>query len=93
MTTTTAVDLDKAKLDPASVFRAPKDVLQSQGLSPEDKKSILLRWQEDAEALMRATGEGMPPEGQRRSPAELLLAVHEAIETLDGQAKKRCCCG
>lgn len=92
MTTTTAVDLDKAKLDPASVFRAPKDVLQSQGLSPEDKKSIFLRWQEDAEALMRATGEGMPPEGQW-SPAELLLAVHEAIETLDGQAKKGCCCG
>ena len=74
MTTTTAVDLDKAKLDPASVFRAPKDVLQSQGLSPEDKKSILLRWQEDAEALMRATGEGMPPEGQWSS-AELLLRL------------------
>jgi hypothetical protein len=92
MTTANTVDLDKAKLDPASVFHAPKDVLQAHGVSPEDKKSILLRWQEDAEALMRATGEGMPPEGQR-SPAELLRAVHEAIETLGGQDKKGCCCG
>ena len=92
MTTATAVDFDKAKLDPASVFHAPKDVLHAQGLSAEDKKSILVRWQEDAEALMRATGEGMPPEGQR-SPAELLRAVHEAMETLEGNAKKGCCCG
>ena len=71
MTTAPAMDLDKALLDPAAVFHAPHDVLHAPGLSPEDKKAILLRWQEDAEALMRATEEGMPPEGQR-SPAELL---------------------
>ncbi len=92
MTTETAIDFDKAKLDPASVFHAPKDVLKAHGLSDEDKKSILVRWQEDAEALMRATGEGMPPEG-RQSPAELLRTVHEAIEELEGSAKKGCCCG
>ena len=92
MTTATAIDFDKAKLDPASVFHAPKDVLNAHGLSPEDKKSILVRWQEDAEALMRATGEGMPPEG-KLSPAELLRAIHEAMETLDAKAKKSCCCG
>ncbi len=87
MTPVTALDLDKAKLDPASVFHAPKDVVHAHGLSQEDKKSILVRWQEDAEALMRATGEGMPPEGQR-SPAELLRAVHEAMQTLDSQIKQ-----
>jgi len=92
MTTATAIDFDKAKLDPASVFHAPKDVLNAHGLSPEEKKSILVRWQEDAEALMRATGEGMPPEG-KLSPAELLRAIHEAMETLDAKAKKSCCCG
>ncbi len=91
MTIATAVDFDKAKLDPGSVFHAPKDVVHAHGLSQEDKKSILLRWQEDAEALMRATEEGMPPEGQR-SPAELLRAVQEAMQTLDSEAKKGCCC-
>jgi hypothetical protein len=34
----------------------------------------------------------MPPKG-KLSPAELLRAVHEAMETLDGKAKKSCCCG
>jgi hypothetical protein len=50
-----------------------------------------LRWQEDAEALMRATEEGMPPEGQR-SPAELLRAVQDAMQTLDRQASRKGCC-
>jgi hypothetical protein len=77
----TGIDLDKAKLDPASVFRAPKDVLAAPGLSLEDKKAILTRWEADADALLRATEEGMPPEGNR-NPGEMLRAVHEALETL-----------
>jgi hypothetical protein len=85
------MDLDKALLDPASVFHSPHDVLRPQGLSSERKKAILLRWQEDAEALMRATEEGMPPEGQR-SPAELLRAVQDAMQTLDRQASRKGCC-
>ena len=75
------LDLNKAKLDPASVFHTPKDVLRAASLSIEDKKSILIRWEEDAEALLRATSEGMPPE-DNRNPAELLRAVHLALESL-----------
>jgi hypothetical protein len=86
-----AMDLDKAKLDPASVFRAPEDVLGTPGLSPEEKKSILVRWEADVEALLRATEEGMPP-SENRSPAELLRAVHEAMQSLErGPAGRRCC--
>ncbi|MGB0057069.1 MAG: hypothetical protein WBQ20_10030 [Methyloceanibacter sp.] len=80
MKTADVVDLDKAKLDPASVFHAPKDVLAASGLSIEDKKAILMRWEADAEALLRATEEGMPT-ADNRNPAELLRAVHLAIET------------
>jgi hypothetical protein len=76
------IDLDKAKLDPGSVFRRPEEVLAGAGLSSEDKKSILVRWEADLEALLRATEEGMPPSDSRRSPAEMLRAVHEAIEQL-----------
>ena len=75
------IDLNKAKLDPASVFHTPKDVLRAASLSIEDKKAILIRWEEDAEALLRATEEGMPPE-DNRNPAELLRAVHLALESL-----------
>ena len=91
--THTVIDLDQAKLDPQTVFHAPKDVLGAPGLSPEDKKAILVRWEADVEALLRATEEGMPPSDNRRSPAELLRAVHEAIESLEGsgQSAHRCC--
>ena len=90
--TLAAMDLDKAKLDPASVFHAPEDVLGAP-LSPEEKRSILVRWEADVEALLRATEEGMPPADQRRSPAELLRAVHEAMQLLDRDTSSaRCCC-
>ena len=91
--TSVAIDLDQAKLDPQSVFRTPNDVLAASGLSPEDKKAILVRWEADVEALLRATEEGMPPSDNRRSPAELLRGLHEAIESLgsSGQSAHRCC--
>jgi len=79
------MDLEQAKLDPGSVFRAPEDVLGAPGLSPEDKKSILVRWEADVEASLRATEEGMPP-SENRSPAELLRAVQEAIQSLERQS-------
>ncbi|MGB3022532.1 MAG: hypothetical protein WBB50_10470 [Methyloceanibacter sp.] len=81
MATVSASDLNQAMLDPASVFSAPKDVLEAQGLSPDAKKAILIRWEEDAEALIRATEEGMPPD-DNRSPAELLRAVQAALHAL-----------
>ena len=86
-------DLDNAKLDPQSVFHAPKDVLGVPGLSADDKKSILVRWEADVEALLRATEEGMLP-SDNRSPAELLRAVHEAMQSLErGSASAHRCCG
>lgn len=85
MKTLSADDISQAKLDPASVFDGPEDVLQA-SLAPEDKKSILLRWEEDADALIRATDEGMEPSDNRRSPAELLGAIQAALETLEDDA-------
>jgi hypothetical protein len=57
-------------------------VLKAQGLSAETKKAILMRWEEDAEALIRATEEGMPPADNRRNPGELLRTVQAALATL-----------
>ncbi len=85
MKTLSADDIAQAKLDPASVFDGPEDVLQA-SLAPEDKKSILLRWEEDADALIRATDEGMEPSDNRRSPGELLGAIQAALETLEDGA-------
>jgi hypothetical protein len=85
MKTLSAADIDQAKLDPESIFHSPEDVLLAT-LSPEDKISILRRWEEDADALMRATGEGMEPDGNRRPPAELVVAIQAALEKLEGAA-------
>ncbi|HUW74941.1 MAG TPA: hypothetical protein VMW05_13145 [Methyloceanibacter sp.] len=82
MKTLSDAELDQAKLDPASVFQEPEAVLAA-ALSPEDKKAILRRWEVDADALMRATEEGMPGSDNRRSPAELVAAIQAALETLD----------
>jgi hypothetical protein len=79
-----AIDLDQAKLDPGSVFRAPEEVLSAEKLSAEDKRAILVRWEADTEALLRATEEGMPP-SDKRSPAELLRVLHEAMRQLEGR--------
>ncbi|WP_141700730.1 hypothetical protein [Methyloceanibacter superfactus] len=81
MKTLSPAELDQAKLDPGSVFERPDEVLAA-SLTADDKKTILLRWEEDAEDLMRATGEGMPPEDNRRTPAELLRAVQAALAQL-----------
>lgn len=80
--TIATIDLERAKLDPGSVFRVPGDVVSAAELSSDDKKAILLRWQADAEALLRANGEGMPATGNR-SPAELLSAVQQARASLE----------
>jgi hypothetical protein len=85
--TAQSIDVDQAKLDPASVFGSPHDVLTAKGLTEEDKKSILSRWEEDADALLRAGDEGMPVE--HRSPGELLRAVHEAMQLLDAAYSRR----
>ena len=77
-----AIDLDQTKLDPGSVFHAPEEVLGSEELSAEDKRAILVRWEADTEALLRATEEGMPP-SNKRSPAELLRVLHEAMLQLE----------
>ena len=60
-------------------------MLAAPGLSLEDKKAILTRWEVDADALLRATEEGMPP-ADNRNPGELLRAVHEALESLEAGA-------
>ena len=78
-----AIDFHQAKLDPRSVFRAPDEVLNAEELSAEDKRAILVRWEADTEALLRATEEGMPP-SDKRSPAELLRVLHEAMRQLEG---------
>jgi hypothetical protein len=53
------LDLEKARLDPGSVFASPEQLCESPGLSREQKIDLLQRWAEDARELEVAEEEGM----------------------------------
>ena len=53
------IDLEKARLDPGSVFASPEALCESPGLSREQKIDLLQRWAGDARELDVAEAEGM----------------------------------
>jgi hypothetical protein len=53
------VDIDKALLDPGTVFESPDEVLKSEELTREQKIRILKRWEYDARELQVAEEENM----------------------------------
>jgi len=70
-------DIDKALLDPTSVFKAPEDVLKAHDLTREQKIEILLRWEYDARELQVADDESMTG-----SNNNLLQRVLESLSAL-----------
>lgn len=56
----TTIDMDRALLDPGSVFATPEALLAYEGLSASQKIEILRRWEYDASENAVAVEEGMP---------------------------------
>jgi protein-L-isoaspartate(D-aspartate) O-methyltransferase len=54
------LDLDRARLDPASQFEGPEALLAHPSLERQEKIEILRQWQYDASELEVAEEEGMP---------------------------------
>ena len=54
------MDFEKAKLDPAAVFKSPQEVFSSQELSLEQKIEILRRREQSATLMEVAEEESMP---------------------------------
>ena len=54
------MDLEKAKLNPAAVFKSPQEVVLSQELSREQKIEIRRQWEQDARLMEVAEEENMP---------------------------------
>jgi hypothetical protein len=81
------MDFEKAKLNPAAVFKSPQEVVSIQELSREQKIEILRRWEQDARLMEVAEEENMPgpqpkpaPADSRRSARPQLLAGYRALE-------------
>lgn len=71
-------DIDKALLDPTSVFKAPEDVLKARDITREQKIEILLRWEYDARELQVADDESMTGSNNNN----LLQRVLESLSAL-----------
>ena len=54
------MDFEKAKLNPAAVFKSPQEIVSIQELSREQKIEILQQWEQDARLMEVAEEESMP---------------------------------
>jgi len=72
------MDFEKAKLNPAAVFKSPQEVVSSQELSREQKIEILRRWEQDARLMEVAEEESMPG-----PQPKLLQPIRDALHALN----------
>ena len=77
------IDVKKALTDPSAVFKKPQEVIETDGLSREQKIEILRRWEYDVRELQVADEEGMAP----ADPQPVILdAVLNALRSLGAPA-------
>jgi hypothetical protein len=79
--------LEKLKnkiVDPAAHFDNPKDVVQDDALSHQEKKKALNTWEQDERQLLTASNEGMPgsDEGRRKKEANRLGEIVQAKDQI-----------
>lgn len=72
--TYTAKDYDRALIAPEQVFGSPMDIVTTESMTPEQKLTILKRWEANAKDLQVASEENMTGPGITR-----LGEVKEAI--------------
>ncbi len=72
------MDFEKAKLNPAAVFKSPQEIVSSQELSREQKIEILRRWEQDARLMEVAEEESMPG-----PQPKLLQPIRDALHALN----------
>lgn len=75
------IDLEKALLDPASVFDQPESVL-SDAILPDEQKVEMRRWQYNAAEEAVALEEGMPGDENDDLMHRILVALGELIDPI-----------
>jgi hypothetical protein len=73
------VQINMARLNPASRFKHPMEVVEAMDIPIGEKLTILKAWEADERALQRAEDEGMGG-GEHAH----LHSVHEALGRLEG---------
>ena len=82
-----AKDYDQALLTPDSVFSKPMDVVRTKSLTPEQKMTVLKRWEANAADLETASSESMSGgEHSRLDEVGLAIAALMKHEDIDQNA-------
>lgn len=74
------MNIDKAMLDPGSVFKRPADIFSEESLTKDQKIKILRRWEYDARELEVAEEENMGG-----GPPDILDEILKALNSLDAE--------
>lgn len=69
--------------DPAEAYDKPIDVVQDDSLSLEEKKEVLLSWEADVKALLRAEAENMPPPENVKTTGDKLALISKIRKDLE----------
>jgi hypothetical protein len=68
-------------------FRRPAEVLESRDIGKAEKIRLLRQWEADLRALLVASEENMPGDGQGRA-GERLRQVRAALDALGAEAEE-----
>ena len=78
----TSERLERALLDPTSVFATPEDVLAETTFEKDDKIRVLLEWHYNASEEAVALEEGMPGD-ETDELRRILLAISKIVGPID----------
>ena len=83
--------LKNKTVDPKAHFDKPKEVVQDDALSHQEKKKALDTWEQDERQMLTASNEGMPgsDEGQRKKEANRLDEVVQAKDQIGEKPKHK----
>jgi len=82
MTENKPLDREAAKRQPETVFERPLMILDEQLLTRGEKLATLERWRQNILEQLRATSEGMPPDGNSAERTAVLDEIEEAKRRL-----------
>ena len=81
------IDMEKALLDPESVFGTPEELERHPALSKEQKIELLRRWEYDESEVEVAADEGMPG-GDSKLLRRIVLALDRLGVDATGPTKQ-----
>ncbi len=88
------MDIGRAMNDPASTFATPEALSQSNELTADQKRRVLLQWKDQLQQLQTADDEGMQQnEAAASTTDDLLGRVTSSLSRIEADLKQSSNCG